>query len=120
MTCAILDDASLACWGWGDSGRLGSETTADVGDSSGEMGDNLDTVDLGTGLTVVSFATGYGSSCAILDDGDETTPYTTKCWGKGDDGALGYGDAVTRGDGSTRWGTTCRASTWGLRYTLHR
>ncbi len=66
-----------------------------------EMGDNLDTVDLGTDLTVVSFATGYGSSCAILDDGDGSTPYTTKCWGKGDDGALGYGDAVTRGDGRT-------------------
>ena len=60
--------------GMGDSGRLGSETTTDVGDSPGEMGDNLGTVDLGTGLTVVSFATGYGSSCAILDDGDETTP----------------------------------------------
>ena len=104
MTCAILDDASLACWGWGDSGRLGSETTTDVGDSPGEMGDNLGTVDLGTGLTVVSFATGYGSSCAILDDGDETTPYTTKCWGKGDDGALGYGDAVTRGDGQYEMG----------------
>ena len=104
MTCAILDDASLACWGWGDSGRLGIETTTDVGDSAGEMGNNLDTVDLGTGLTVVSFATGYGSSCAILDDGDETTPYTTKCWGKGDDGALGYGDAVTRGDGQYEMG----------------
>ena len=32
---------------------------------------------------MVSFATGYGSSCAILDDGDETTPSPTKCWGKG-------------------------------------
>ncbi|MCH2640543.1 MAG: hypothetical protein MKZ60_05165, partial [Candidatus Thalassarchaeum sp.] len=104
MTCAILDDASLACWGWGDSGRLGTESTADIGDGAGEMGDNLATVDLGTGLTVVSFATGYGSSCAILDDGDATTPYTTKCWGKGDDGALGYGDAVTRGDGQYEMG----------------
>ena len=104
MTCALLDDASLACWGWGDSGRLGTESTADVGDGAGEMGDNLATVDLGTGLTVVSFATGYGSSCAILDDGDENTPYTTKCWGKGDDGALGYGDAVTRGDGQYEMG----------------
>ena len=104
MTCALLDDASLACWGWGDSGRLGTESTADIGDGAGEMGDNLATVDLGAGLTVVSFATGYGSSCAILDDGDENTPYTTKCWGKGDDGALGYGDAVTRGDGQYEMG----------------
>ncbi|MDP6215061.1 MAG: hypothetical protein QGI41_09005, partial [Acidimicrobiales bacterium] len=93
MTCALLDDSSLACWGWGGSGRLGNENTVDVGDSSGEMGDNLDTVDLGTGLTVVSIATGYGSSCAILDDGDATTPYTMKCWGKGAFGALGYGES---------------------------
>jgi len=108
MTCALLDDSSLACWGWGDSGRLGSENTVDVGDSSGEMGDNLDTVDLGTGLTVVSFATGYGSSCAILDDGDATTPYTMKCWGKGAFGALGYGESpgwlVDRGDGQNEMG----------------
>ena len=111
MTCAILDDASLACWGWGDSGRLGSETTTDVGDSAGEMGDNLDTVDLGTGLTVVSFATGYGSPCAILDDGDETTPYTTKCWGKGTMAPWATGTQLPGATGSTRWGTTCRAST---------
>ncbi|MDP6215454.1 MAG: hypothetical protein QGI41_11005, partial [Acidimicrobiales bacterium] len=104
MTCATLDDGSLACGGWGDSGRLGTESTADIGDAAGEMGDNLGTVALGSGLTVVSFATGTGSSCAILDDGDATTPYTTKCWGRGDDGALGYGDAVTRGDGQYEMG----------------
>ncbi len=107
MTCAILDDSddeNLACWGWGDSGRLGSESTSNIGDSSGEMGDDLALVQLGTGLTVDTIGIGYGSSCAILDDGDSGTPKTVKCWGKGDDGALGSGDAVTRGDGQYEMG----------------
>ena len=50
MTCAVLDehvDGNLVCWGWGDSGRLGSESVGTIGDSSGEMGDDLEMVNLG-------------------------------------------------------------------------
>ncbi|MDP6215250.1 MAG: hypothetical protein QGI41_09970, partial [Acidimicrobiales bacterium] len=46
--------------------------------------------------------------CAILDDGDATTPYTMKCWGDGSFGALGYGTSpgslVNRGDGQNEMG----------------
>ena len=50
-TCAVLDNGGLL-WGWGDSGRLGSEMTANIGDGANEMGDNLEEVDVGDGLTV--------------------------------------------------------------------
>ena len=46
-TCARLDDGSVKCWGEGDKGALGSESTSDIGNGSGEMGDDLLPVDLG-------------------------------------------------------------------------
>ena len=98
MTCAVLDNGGLTCWGRGSHGRLGSESTANIGGTSGEMGDNLETVDLGSGLSVESVKVGHGSSCAILDYVAIETPHIVKCWGAGASGALGLGDANNRGD----------------------
>ncbi len=50
-TCALLDNASLKCWGSGDSGRRGSNNMNNVGGSSGDMA-VLAAVDLGTDTTV--------------------------------------------------------------------
>ena len=36
-TCAILDNASLKCWGLNDRGQLGIDNSTDMGDNSGEM-----------------------------------------------------------------------------------
>ncbi|SVD95106.1 uncharacterized protein METZ01_LOCUS447960, partial [marine metagenome] len=47
-TCAILDNASIKCWGSNASGQLGLGDTSTRGDGSGEMGDSLTAVDLGT------------------------------------------------------------------------
>jgi alpha-tubulin suppressor-like RCC1 family protein len=44
--CALLDDASIKCWGSGDRGGLGTGDTEDRGDEPGEMGDALPVVDL--------------------------------------------------------------------------
>ena len=107
MTCAILDNGDLACWGRGASGRLGTEDESNRGDSADELGDGLNIVDMGSGLTVQSMGIGQGSSCAILDDGVDTddngdgvddTPDVLKCWGEGYGGVLGQGDADNIGD----------------------
>jgi alpha-tubulin suppressor-like RCC1 family protein len=45
-TCAVLDDSSIKCWGRGTFGTLGSGDVQHLGDSAGEMGDSLPTVDL--------------------------------------------------------------------------
>jgi alpha-tubulin suppressor-like RCC1 family protein len=101
-TCAILDNATVKCWGGNDEGQLGvgdgaftgscpgDPLCADRGDEPGEMGDNLPTVDLGTGRTARAITAGQVHTCALLDDG------TTKCWGSGVQ--IGQGDYSRRGD----------------------
>ena len=45
-SCALLDNASVKCWGWNNYGQLGIGNTTQMGDGSGEMGDNLNAIDL--------------------------------------------------------------------------
>ena len=52
-TCALLDNHTLKCWGFGSYGQLGNgRGTRRVGNQPGEMGDNLHPIRLGTGRTV--------------------------------------------------------------------
>jgi alpha-tubulin suppressor-like RCC1 family protein len=85
-TCAILDDASLKCWGENGNGQLGlGAGISNRGDGSGEMGDNLTAINLGSGRTATSITTGTGYTCVLLDDD------SVKCWGRADYGQLGAG-----------------------------
>jgi len=68
-SCALLDDASVKCWGSNTFGLLGMGDTRDRGDEGGEMGDSLSAVDLGPGRTVVQLAAGRAHTCALLEDG---------------------------------------------------
>jgi len=81
--CALLDNASVKCWGHGLNGRLGQGNPYDLGNGANEMGDNLPSIDLGTGRTATAIAAGGAHSCAILDNG------SVKCWGKNNYGQLG-------------------------------
>ena len=76
-TCAILDNASLWCWGYGDTGQLGYGLTTDQPSPTW--------VDLGAGRTAVAVDAGRQHTCVILENGD------VKCWGADDYGQLGYG-----------------------------
>jgi len=71
-TCAILDNGSVKCWGFGP--QLGLGETPPWGDEPGEMGDNLPAVDLGAGRTAKQIGVGYWKACALLDDD------SVKCW----------------------------------------
>jgi len=97
-TCALLDNASVKCWGWNLYGQLGQGNKDDIGDNSSEMGDNLPSIDLGTGRTATAIATGYQHTCALLDNAN------VKCWGRGKWGPIGHGNNATWGDGANEMG----------------
>jgi alpha-tubulin suppressor-like RCC1 family protein len=107
--CAVLDDATVKCWGRNVDGQLGLGDTKARGDQPGEMGDRLRAVSLGRGRTVSRVAVGGNHSCAVLDRG------TVKCWGWGLTGALGLGNKATRGDERGEMGDRLRPVDLGSR-----
>ena len=57
-TCALLDNATVKCWGYGAVGALGYENTVNKGISTGQMGDSLPAVALGTDRTALQISVG--------------------------------------------------------------
>ena len=106
-TCALLDDASVKCWGRNSSGQLGLGDTEPRGDGPNEMGDSLTAVSLGAGRTATAVTSGSAHTCALLDDG------AVKCWGNGTFGALGQGNNSSRGDGPNEMGDNLPAVSLG-------
>ncbi len=91
--CAVLEDASVRCWGEGNSGETGNGETGRRGDQPGELGASLPPVDLGSGRRAAAVAAGETHSCVLLQGG------AIKCFGEGRYGVLGLAD--TRGRGTT-------------------
>jgi len=91
-TCALLDDASVKCWGFNDYGQLGLGDTVTRGGWPGSMGDNLPPVAFPPQRNARALSVGASHSCAILDNGD------LSCWGRNGRGELGLGDTINRGD----------------------
>ena len=93
-TCALLDDANIKCWGRNEYGQAGQGDAANRGRAAGQMGDNLPTVELGTGLSVTGLFAGSisNSICAVLSNTD------AKCWGFNRYGQLGVGIGFRPGD----------------------
>ena len=94
-TCAILDNGSVRCWGFGANGQLGYGNPFNVGDSPTNTPDQVGAVDLGLGRTATAISAGSRHTCAILDNG------SLLCWGYGRNGRLGYGNANDVGDPAT-------------------
>jgi len=90
-TCALLDDRSVQCWGFGINGRLGHSNEESIGDN--EVPGLVAPVDLGG--PAMAIAAGGGHTCAVLMGGD------VRCWGYGGNGQLGYGDTKNIGDNET-------------------
>lgn len=97
-TCALLDDNTVKCWGDNAYGQLGIGSNVDQGDNGGEMGDSLQTVDLGSVSYPVSIHTKGYHTCAIFNNGG------LKCWGYNAHGQLGLGNSAHRGDGGGEMG----------------
>lgn len=79
-SCAILDNGAAACWGnngWGQ-----------VGDGTNNNRFAPTTVRLSNGRSAKQIATGWGHSCAILDNDDVV------CWGYNNLGQLGNNSII--------------------------
>jgi len=97
-SCALLDNSTVKCWGANQLGQLGQEHQNALGDGSGEMGDALLPVDLGTGRTATAIGAAGDHTCALLDNSH------VKCWGDNSRGQLGTGDAVNHGEAANTMG----------------
>ncbi len=89
-TCALLDNSSVRCWGYGAVGQLGYANTSDVGDN--QTPGSVGPVDLGGGRAAMAISAGGSHTCALLDDG------SVRCWGSGANGRLGYCNEDNVGD----------------------
>ena len=97
-TCVFGDDSHdfgdrMKCWGTGDMGQLGIGNTQDIGDETGEMGENLPFVDTGNGLNITKATLGESHTCAMFENG------SVKCWGETSLLGIGYNDVDGFGDG---------------------
>ncbi|HEV8244894.1 MAG TPA: hypothetical protein VGP93_03965, partial [Polyangiaceae bacterium] len=90
-TCALLEGGKVRCWGAASAGELGYASSSIIGDD--ETPASAGDVDVGGDVMQVR-ANGY-RTCALLAD------FNIRCWGKGDEGALGYGNTDTIGDDET-------------------
>ena len=112
-TCAILNNDKVKCWGNNQFGQLGLGHTDHLGDGvNDEMGDNLSTVDLGTGLTAKGLAMGGAHSCVILNNNK------AKCWGSNDRGQLGQGHGDDLGNEAGEMGDNLSAIELGTGLTV--
>jgi alpha-tubulin suppressor-like RCC1 family protein len=87
-TCVIRDDNTARCWGVNDFGQLGYGNTNFLGLNLNQF----PPAPLALGGAVARIATGYQHTCAILQSG------AYKCWGRNQDGQLGYGHTNSIGD----------------------
>lgn len=90
QTCARLADGALRCWGVGADGRLGYGNTNNIGDD--ELPSSVAPLEFGISPYPTTVATGLGHSCALISNGE------VRCWGRADEGQLGYGNTNAIGD----------------------
>jgi hypothetical protein len=91
-TCVLSTAGKVRCWGANGDGQLGQGNTVDVGQAGGAAPADLPDVDLGP-EAAVQVSAGGAHTCALMASGK------LRCWGRGAEGQLGYGDTLGVGDG---------------------
>ena len=80
--CALTTEGQAKCWGKNHKGQLGLGDIDHRGESSGDMGDDLPLLNLGTDLTIKHLSLGVDHTCAVLSN------HKLKCWGNNEKGQL--------------------------------
>ncbi len=87
-SCAMLQDGTVQCWGFGSNGQLGYGNTSTVGDNEDPADAGVVSLD-----TTVRFIAADGNHTCVI-----TSAGGVRCWGQGADGRLGYGNTNNLGD----------------------
>jgi cysteine-rich repeat protein len=89
--CALLDTGELRCWGASEEGQLGLGVLDVIGDD--ETPASVAPIDVGGSVASID---GRGfHTCAVLTD------QSVRCWGRANEGVLGYGNTNDIGDDET-------------------
>lgn len=86
--CAILNGGRARCWGYNNKGQLGYANVLAIGDDETPASAG----DVNVGGLAAQISTGREHTCVRFKDS------TVRCWGSGDFGRLGYGNADSIGD----------------------
>jgi alpha-tubulin suppressor-like RCC1 family protein len=81
-SCARIG-TSVRCWGQGSQGALGYGNADTIGDDETPSAAG----DVPVGANVTQITTGFFHTCALTESG------TVRCWGRGANGRLGYGNS---------------------------
>eukprot|EP01083_Nonionella_stella_P308810 1091182_1 len=110
-TCAVSESDTVKCFGYNPWGQLGYEDINGRGTDPGQMGDDLNTIDLGSDFIPTQIFGGDRHTCALSQTN------TVKCWGRNFDGELGYGDQNNRGDDVGQMGDALDTVDLGTMFT---
>ncbi len=105
--CALLDNATIKCWGNNLSGQLGLGDLSNRGDVAGEMA-ALTATPLGTSAIPFEIAGGGLSFCSIISLPAES--FVVKCWGRNNYGQLGNSETPLYNSSAPTWGDKGDAS----------
>jgi hypothetical protein len=99
LSCVLTNANQIKCFGYNAYGELGQGSTSNIPSSStGQMGDYLPYIELGTGYSAIGIFAGFNFACVILDN------QKVKCWGANEHGELGICSTTDIGKGSTQMG----------------
>jgi len=106
-SCVITTQDNAACWGDNDNGQLGRGDDTDYGGNSGEMGDDLTMIQVGSGRTIIDMCAAQNQNCVIRDDS------SVVCWGDNIWGMLGIGNSTDIGDDANEMGNYLQSANMG-------
>ncbi len=90
-SCVLAKDGGIRCWGANTYGQLGQDHRRSVGGMGDILPADLTNIDLGG--PALQVAAGGSHTCALMANGE------VRCWGRGNQGQLGYGSVENVGDG---------------------